>query len=714
MTTATIESYLSHKWVHYHKSGKEIVAYCIFNDCDEDSHGKEAHLYIDDSNGCYQCKKCLEQGNWVTLLKHFGDNLSDYPLLGYESPRRLEQTSTKKQTVRLTDKDITKYQNAIPENIREYLNGRGITNEIITERQLGYGSFYGSNWITIPIRDMQWKFQFFKLRRDPFGPEGTKYMFYPTGSEAMIYGAENLENNNDYIIICEWEFDQMVLAREWLFGVTSTGGVGTFKEEWIPYFSSLSKIYICFDTDEAWEKWAEKLINRLSVRFPEKEIYKVSLPKGMGKDISEYIGNGGVMDDIVSKYSEMIRGIDVSKFPPLKWEDIIRILWLTIKHDNMNKLVVFLAMLSAYTDKSQFNILLNAPSSSGKTYIPIEIAKYFPPESIMDLLYVSQNAFFHENGEYDKEKNEKHIHLERKIIIFMDQPRTELLARLRPLLSHDKKTLTCKITDKTGQGGNKTKNIVIHGYPVAIFCTASSGLDEQEATRFLLLSPETHSEKFRETIHAKIQSQSSEQIHSNQIDNGPEQALLKERIEMIKNAHIDTILVPDPNEIEKLFLNEKKHLKPRHQRDIERFLSFIQIFALLNLPHRKRERNTLYAEREDILEAWKLWIQIAPGQEYNISPYLMDLYTKVFVPAYREYNKNRDDFSGPKNAIWVPRKCILQKHYEVYGRPLDPSKWRQEIEVTLENSGLLTTEKDGRWIIVSPVEEIDWNIVSTI
>ena len=141
--------------MHYHKSGKEIVAHCIFNDCDEDSHGKEAHLYIDDSNGCYQCKKCLEQGNWVTLLKHYGDNLSDYPLLGYESPRRLEQTSTKKQTVRLTDKDIIKYQNAIPENIREYLNGRGITNEIITERQLGYGSFYGSNWITIPIRDMQ-------------------------------------------------------------------------------------------------------------------------------------------------------------------------------------------------------------------------------------------------------------------------------------------------------------------------------------------------------------------------------------------------------------------------------------------------------------------------------------------------------------------------------------------------------------------------------
>jgi len=108
-------------------------------------------------------------------------------------------------------------------------------------------------------------------------------------------------------------------------------------------------------------------------------------------------------------------------------------------------------MLSAYTEDAQINILLNAPSSSGKSYIPLEIAKLFPEESVMKLLYVSQSAFFHENGEYDKEKNEKHIRLDRKIIISIDQPRTELLARFRPLLSHDEKVMICKITDKTGQ-----------------------------------------------------------------------------------------------------------------------------------------------------------------------------------------------------------------------------------------------------------------------
>lgn len=310
----------------------------------------------------------------------------------------------------------------------------------------------------------------------------------------------------------------------------------------------------------------------------------------------------------------------------------------------MNKLIVFLAMLSAYTEDSQINILLNAPSSSGKSYIPLEIAKLFPEESMMKLLYVSQSAFFHENGEYDKEKNEKHIRLDRKIIVFIDQPRTDLLGRLRPILSHDEKVMICKITDKTGQGGHKTKNIIIHGYPVAIFCTASTGLDEQEATRFLLLSPETHSEKIQDTIHAKIQSESMENEYLESIENNPERLILKERIEFIKNAQIEGIRILNSTEVEKRFLENKKHLKPRHQRDVGRFISLIKTFALLNLPYRKRVGSTLYTEKEDLEEAWSIWERLAPGQEYNISPYAMQIYNEVFIPAYKEFNLQKDPF----------------------------------------------------------------------
>jgi hypothetical protein len=53
-----------------------------------------------------------------------------------------------------------------------------------------------------------------------------------------------------------------------------------------------------------------------------------------------------------------------------------------------------------------------------------------------------------------------------------------------PLLSHDKKEIAIKITDKTQKNGTKTKNILLRGYPSVIFCTAGLRIDEQEATRF--------------------------------------------------------------------------------------------------------------------------------------------------------------------------------------------------------------------------------------
>lgn len=702
----TIESYLSQKWTFHYKSGKEIVAHCIFHDCDKDSHGKEAHLYIDSTTGCYQCKKCLEQWNWITLLKHFWDDPNDLGLEWMIKSTGPETSPNECKKVILKEKDITKYQKALPQNIKEYLNTRGITDELINERQLWYGHFYGTNWITIPIRDIRWDIKFLKLRRDPYGPDWNKYIFYPKGNETMLYGAEKILKTSDYIIICEWEFDQMVLSKVWLHGITSTWGAGTFKEDWIEELSCISKIYVCFDNDEAWGRWSEKLINRLAIRFPEKEIYKINLPPEMGKDVTEFITNGWTANDIMSLHSELIRGTNLEKFKPMKSEDIIRILSLTIKHDNLNKLIVFLAMLSAYTEDSQFNILLNAPSSSGKSYIPLEVIKLFPEESAMKLLYVSQNAFFHDNGEYDKEKNEKHIRLDRKIIIFIDQPRTELLSRLRPILSHDEKIMVSKITDKSWEWWNRTKNVVIHGYPVAIFCTASTGLDEQEATRFLLLSPETHNEKFRDTIHAKIQSESKDNAYYETIENDPERILLMERIELIKNAHIEDICISNADEIEKRFLWNKQMLKPRHQRDIGRFISLIKTFALLNLPNRKRINNTLIAEQEDLEEAWNIWKEIAPGQEYNISPYAMQVYKDIIVPAYIGYNLYYN--LGVEEARWVPRKYIIKKHSEIYGRTLSDATWRQELEPTLVNAWLLTIEKEGNTIILSPTEKLEW------
>ena len=103
-------------------------------------------------------------------------------------------------------------------------------------------------------------------------------------------------------------------------------------------------------------------------------------------------------------------------------------------------------MLSVYTKDSQFNITFRAPSSTGKSYIPIELSNYFQEEDVMKVAYSSPTAFYHGTSSFSNTRKAYIANLERKILIFLDMPHDQLLQRLRPLLSHDQKELTYKIT----------------------------------------------------------------------------------------------------------------------------------------------------------------------------------------------------------------------------------------------------------------------------
>ena len=58
--------------VDFREQGDELLLHCMFSDCDSDSRGLEAHLYINKITGLYDCKKCGEKGNLVALKQHFG------------------------------------------------------------------------------------------------------------------------------------------------------------------------------------------------------------------------------------------------------------------------------------------------------------------------------------------------------------------------------------------------------------------------------------------------------------------------------------------------------------------------------------------------------------------------------------------------------------------------------------------------------------------
>lgn len=412
---------------------------------------------------------------------------------------------------------------------------------------------------------------------------------------------------------------------------------------------------------------------------------------------------GNIMSTIKIKSGLLI---EESKFEPTTTETLVNILGQTIKRDDINKLITFLAMLSAYTEDSQLNISFNAPSSSGKSFIPLEVARLFPKEDVIQVGYCSPTAFFHDVGEFNEDKQGYIVNLSKKILIFLDQPHTLLLQHLRPMLSHDKKEIQIKITDKGQKKGLKTKNIYLIGYPVVIFCSAGLNLDEQEATRFLLLSPEINQDKIREAIYEKIRKESAISIYRDLVETDPLRLKLTERIQAIRKLHITEIRIGSPasKKINELFFQQLKALKPRHQRDIGRILNLVKVFALLNIWNKKQIDGIVYADESDVEEAFKLWDTISESQELNLPPYVYNLFNDVIVAKCKEKNKNNSEYSSG-GKLGLTRQEIMQKHFAAYGRFLPDWQLRQHIIPMLETAGLIIQEADTgdkRKILIYP------------
>lgn len=700
LQTITIKEYLARKNIAFRESGKELTTRCVFNDCDKDSMGAEAHLYFSVETGQYDCKKCGAKGNLVTFAKHFGDGIKEI-VLNHTTPNVMPRKSTD-----FDEEQVETCHLALPIQIRQYLNGRGIADDVIDTQMLGYGKFYSKNWITIPIKDVYGNYAFFKLRQDP--AYGNDKITFPKGIEAQIYDWEMLKGASSPLVICEGEMDRLALLSKGISAVTSTHGAMTFKQEWIEKVGKGRKIYICYDNDEAGKKGSERVAKLLENTG--NEIFIVTLPQevGEGGDITDYlIKLKGDVSDIFGKYAkEYPEKVDTSQFEPLSLQELVEILGLTIKKDEKNKIVTFLCELSAYTENAQFNISYNAPSSTGKSFIPLEISKLFPNEDVMRLGNCSPTAFFHEQGEFDKDKNTIVVDLSRKIIIFLDQPHTALLERLRSLLSHDEKEMHSKITDKNQRGGNRTKTVIIRGFPSVIFCTAGLHIDEQEATRFLLLSPEINPEKIRGGIVEAIKKESDKDKYEAWLEENPMRKILKERIRAIKLENIREIKIASYGKIEERFLGNNKVLKPRHQRDIKRLSSLIKSFALLNLWWRDRDGSTITANEDDIEQAFRIWDDISVSQELNLPPYIYNLYREVIMQAWQDKNASQNqEIMKITGTAGLSRQEILQRHFEVYGRMLDNNQLRQQILPMLETAGLISQEadkNDKRKILVYP------------
>lgn len=690
--------------VDYHEQRDEILTHCLFADCDVDSKGNEAHLYINKYWATYLCHKCGAKGNLATLKRHFG----------VETTR---PTPPKRMPISL-DKQAAIYHETMPNDIREYLQTeRIITEDDIDSYQLGYMEQRGKKWITIPITDRTGSVLFLKLRQDPFNAAEGQPKYMSTGGEAGIFNAKILSEKPDALIICEGELDCLVLRGLGVPAICSTAGAATFKDEWIAQLDFVRDFYVLMDNDEAGSKGADSLIEKLASAHSDSSIMRVTLPPDVGEhgDVTDFVKKQlGQPDDIFTpngKFVSLAAGaepIDVSQLEEIALQDVVNTLALTIKHDDDNKLITFLCMLSAYTDSSQLNVSFNAPSSTGKTFTATQVAALFPEADKIELSDASPTAFFHGEGIYDKERGAKIVSLERKILLLYEQPNPLTQQKLRAVLSHDQRELHYRITNKDKKGANRAELIIIRGFPATVFCSSGMRLDEQETTRAILLSPEITKAKIKKGVSDEARRGANMAEYREWLEKQPERISLKNRILAIKREHIDDIIIPNPDEIVRRFNERFKKPKARHMRDINHLMSLIKAAALLNVWQRRQSDGLIIANQTDVDQVFELWGRLIEAQDLNCPPAVLHLYKKYILGAYLDKLQN-PEFQEvmEKRKVGLSRQELGAYFFRNQGTPLNDEHLRKQILPQLEASGIITQQKpeegDKRSLHIFPV-----------
>jgi 5S rRNA maturation endonuclease (ribonuclease M5) len=539
---------------------------------------------------------------------------------------------------------------------------RHLNKETIEKHSLGLLKYNKQDWISIPLFEESGEFvDGYKLRIHPFKREigYDKYIFSRKDIPVSCpFNTNNLDLNKSEIIICEGEFDCMLLDQLGYNVITSTTGANGFKESYYKFLEQFNEIILLLDNDEAGVSAAKNLGDKLALKYPAKVISIAHIPNEEGiKDVTEYFSKYGSITDVLRE-REKYKGIDVSKFKEIRIKDIKELLDPIIQEDDFNKVISFLVVVSTYTPGYQINVAMIGPSSTGKTYIVKNVTKILPKEDLKILQKVTKNAFFHlyDIKDYDRKTNTYTYNLDKICLFFTDLEQNDIIETLRTMLSHDEKELLNLITDKDEKGGNRTKNVVLRGFPTVFFCTTNTKTDPQEATRFVLLSPEISEKKNKMAIMNKIHKQKNE-WDQDKLEN------IQERIFAIKQIGVKDIQYNKEQEkmLEEYVLKTFTFI-PGDNRYYDKLIYIVYSICLLNLFTRDYKDGVLYTKNSDFEQAFQLWNEISITQKYSIPPYLIQVFKTIWLPLFSQKIEVGNDIKD----VYLDKDEVLEKFSMIY------------------------------------------------
>ncbi len=241
---------------------------CINN---EHNDSNPSMTFFDDKAYCFGCGVTYNSINLVMDINNcvFPDAIrwllkNEDKLFVYKKPTKEKV----KDNSELSPTLISVFRSNLTDADWDYLqNVRGLTKETIDRFMIGRNR----NRLSIPIFEngSLANFRMYNAESE------NKIINFKCGCGIYLYGEENLIKYNKLVFV-EGEMDRLVLEQMGIPTVTSTGGAGSFKREWLSIFAG-KEVAVFFDNDLAGRNGSEKIYNHLKetaivkiCQFPER------------------------------------------------------------------------------------------------------------------------------------------------------------------------------------------------------------------------------------------------------------------------------------------------------------------------------------------------------------------------------------------------------------------------------------------------------------
>lgn len=159
----------------------------------------------------------------------------------------------------ISEQAIESYVKSMSVEVRNFLmESKGLTEETINKYQLGWNSKFGR--ITVPMRDEKGLCRNIKqYKMNPTGKQ-QKDFFYKKGLPIIMMGLPEVKHfPGNEIILCEGQWDMLLLRQEGFNAVSCPTGAGTFKPFWANVFKG-KDVIIIYDCDSAGINGAIKAV----------------------------------------------------------------------------------------------------------------------------------------------------------------------------------------------------------------------------------------------------------------------------------------------------------------------------------------------------------------------------------------------------------------------------------------------------------------------